>query len=46
MPMGEGPGPTGNPAPVDDALWELRALAQRYPSRDLLRLIALAESRL
>jgi hypothetical protein len=34
------------PAPVDDALWELRALAQRFPSRDLLRMIALAESRL
>jgi hypothetical protein len=31
---------------ADDALWELRALAEKFPSRDLSRIIAIAESRL
>lgn len=46
LPIGEGPGPTQMPGAVDDSLWELRALAQKYPNRDLLRMVALAESRM
>ena len=46
--LGEGPGPSefGQNGGGDDALWELRALAERFPSRDLARIIALAESRM
>jgi hypothetical protein len=45
LPIGAGPGPAGGSFGVDDALYDLRALAQRYPYRELLRLIALAEAR-
>lgn len=45
LPIGPGPGPQAGGFPVDDALYDLRALAQRYPYRELLRLIALAEAR-
>lgn len=51
LPIGPGPGPDSlgmGAAPADDSLWELRALAARManPPRDLLRIIALAESEL
>jgi len=48
LPSGPGAGPEALMAqgPADDALWELRALAARFPSRDLARMIALAESEL
>lgn len=48
LPLGPGAGPEAlvSPAAVDDALWELRALAQRFPSRDMARIIAMAEERL
>jgi hypothetical protein len=45
LPIGAGAGPealTGAPV-ADDALYELRALAARFPSKDLDRIIALAE---
>lgn len=45
LPIGPGASPQGGAFPVDDALYDLRALAQRYPYRELLRLIALAEAR-
>lgn len=44
LPMGEGPGP-GQQVAYDDDLFELRAVAQRFPSRDFLRLIQIAEAR-
>lgn len=48
LPIGEGPGmeALAPGAVADDALWELRALANRFPNRDLLRLIAHAEREL
>jgi hypothetical protein len=50
MPMGPGPGPEvlgGGVSPqTDPQLWELRALAERFNSPVLLRMIALAESEL
>jgi len=49
LPIGAGAGPDAlTPTPAhDQALWELRALANQYPDdRDLLRMIAMAESRL
>lgn len=47
LPIGAGPGPSGpgGLASADPDVMRLRALAQLYPSRDLLRLIALAEAR-
>jgi len=45
LPIGPGASPQGGGFAVDDALYDLRALAQRYPYRELLRLIALAEAR-
>lgn len=48
LPIGAGAGPealTGAPV-ADDALYELRALAAQFPSKDLDRIIALAESEL
>jgi len=46
LPSGPGAGPEALMAggPADDALWELRALAALAPSRDMARIIALAES--
>lgn len=48
LPMGPGAGPDAlTPVPTgNDALYELRALAARFPDRDLMRLIALAEESL
>ncbi len=43
--VGPGPGPDTMVRPGDDDLFALRALARRFPSRDLLRLVAFAESR-
>jgi hypothetical protein len=46
LPIGPGDGPPGGLANVNEDLWRLRAIAQAYPSRELNRLIAIAESRL
>jgi hypothetical protein len=46
LPIGAGPGPADGNQVVNQDLWRLRALAQRYQSPELLKLIAIAESRL
>lgn len=47
LPIGPGPGPAGMAAlpELNPDIERLRALARIYPSRDLMRLIALAEAR-
>lgn len=49
LPVGPGDGPEAlapMPPMGDDSLYELRALAARFPSKDLDRIIAMAESEL
>lgn len=47
LPIGGGAGPASMPGQANPALWELRALARRFPDNpDLLRVIAMAEREL